>query len=132
MKTNAPKPSALAGTSNAEADGFPPSPRFGAASINAAAVPSAASLSNEQLLRLGTIYTELQMSLVFGVDQPVTRGVMAGIVATLHEILPARQFHAVMIQWDVDAIKLSELLNLAGADQQEQTESTEKHQPIEA
>jgi hypothetical protein len=31
----------------------------------------------------------------------------------------------VMIQWEVDAIKLSELLDIAGANQQERTEGTE-------
>ncbi len=46
------------------------------------------------------------------------------MIVTLHELLPPKQFRDVMIQWEVDAIKLTELLALAGAGSHRGTETT--------
>jgi hypothetical protein len=75
------------------------------------------TLTTEQLLRLGTMFANHQIAGLMGsADEAQTgRGVIAGIVATLHEVLPPARFHSVMIQWEIDDIKLSELLELAKA-----------------
>jgi late competence protein required for DNA uptake (superfamily II DNA/RNA helicase) len=86
----------------------------GVININTPAALTGVSLSHEQLLQLGTIYAGLEMDRLFN-QGGVAVAVQAGIVATLHAILTPKQFRDVMIQWEVDAIKLSELLHLAGA-----------------
>lgn len=73
------------------------------------------SVKPEQLGELGTIFAALNLSLVFGVDAPTERGVMAGIVTTLHTLLPATEFKNVMQAWEVDAIQLTELLELGAS-----------------
>jgi hypothetical protein len=72
-------------------------------------------LPSEILLNLGTIYATSEMKGLLGGPDEIreARGIQAGIVAALREILPPAQFRDVMIQWEVDAIKLSELLDLA-------------------
>jgi hypothetical protein len=84
-------------------------------------------LPSETLLQLGALYAGADVAAMLGEEsEAVTaRGVQAGLVATLHAVLPPAQFRSVMIQWEVDAIKLSELLDIAGANQQERTEGTE-------
>lgn len=86
-----------------------------------------APLPSDVLLRLGTLICEQQVGGLMGTEQEAhtARGVQAGIVATLHAVLPAEQFRQVMIQWDIDAIRLSELLHIAGGNQQEETENAE-------
>jgi hypothetical protein len=89
--------------------------------------PATSPLPAETLLQLGALYAGADVAAMLGEEsEDVTaRGVQAGIVATLHQILPPNQFRSVMVQWEVDAIKLSELLHVAGAAEQEQTEGTE-------
>ena len=76
-----------------------------------------APLDNNQLLRLGTIIARHQVPALFGDQAEIetSRAIIAGVVVTLHEILPPDQFRQVMVQWEIDAIKLSQLLDLAGA-----------------
>lgn len=79
--------------------------------------PVGVKLSTEQLLALGTIHAGLSMNRLLGTDweQHAATNVIAGLVTTLHTILPPEQFRAVMVQWEVDAIQLSEYLHLAGS-----------------
>jgi hypothetical protein len=72
------------------------------------------NLPSETLLALGAIFAEQQVAGMLGDLDEANKafGVQAGIVATLHKILPPEQFRAVMIQWEVDAIKLTEFFAL--------------------
>ena len=83
-------------------------------------------LPSEILLNLGALYAAKQMDHLLGEpsEAGVAFGVMAGIVTALHAILPPAQFRAVLIQWEVDPIKLSEFLHLAGGDQAEPSRPT--------
>ena len=76
-------------------------------------------LPSEILLNLGAIYATNEMKGLLGELDEIreARGIQAGLVTTLHAILPPAQFRAVMIQWEVDAIKLSEFLHIAGVNQ---------------
>ena len=76
-------------------------------------------LPSEILLNLGALYATSEMKGLLGELDEIreARGIQAGLVAALHAILPPAQFRAVMIQWEVDAIKLSEFLHLAGANE---------------
>lgn len=85
-------------------------------------------LSSETLLLLGSLHAAKDVDAMLAADESSAasaRGVQAGLVAALHAILPADQFRAVMIQWEVDAIKLSELLHIAGANNTETNEAIE-------
>ena len=75
-------------------------------------------LSSEILLNIGAMFTANQVAMMLGESEEAirARGVMAGIVATLKEILPPDQFKSVLIQWEVDAIALTELLEIANAE----------------
>ena len=68
------------------------------------------------LNELWTLYAETHMAGVFGGlnDAYSAQGVQAGIVATLLTALPEAQFREVMIRWEVDAIRLTQLLHIAG------------------
>ena len=68
------------------------------------------------LNELWTLDAETHMAGVFGGlhEAHSAQGVQAGIVVTLLAVLPAEQFREVMIQWDVDAIRLTQLLHVAG------------------
>ena len=97
------------GDDNARTDAF---------NLTAGASPRPAEnlSTREVLLRFGALFANAQINGMMGEAAEVyaARGVQAGLVATLHELLPPAQFRSVMIQWEVDAIKLSELLELAG------------------
>ena len=86
----------------------------GAIKFNAPSSLNGASLSTETLLALGAIYADQQVVLMMGEGDEAkqARGVIAGLVIALHEILPPPQFRDVMIQWEVDAIALSQILEL--------------------
>lgn len=70
---------------------------------------------NAPLLALGALVAQHQVAKLFGDAAEIARGqaVTAGIVAALKEVLPARQFGQVMVQWEIDAFQLTELLELA-------------------
>lgn len=70
----------------------------------------------EVLDHLWTLYSETHMAGVFGGlnEAYSAQGVQAGIVATLLAVLPEEQFREVMIRWEVDAIRLTQLLHVAG------------------
>ena len=76
-------------------------------------------LPSEILLQLGAIYADREVAAMLGNARVnlQSRGVQAGLVVALHAILPPAQFRAVIIQWEVDAIKLSEFLHLAGVNE---------------
>jgi len=93
------------------------------ASLSGADTPARVPLARfpvdrEILLTLGAIVTNQQMAGLLGDEREelTGRAVLAGIVLALVEILPQSQLHAVLIQWEIDAIKFAELLDLAGYD----------------
>ncbi len=110
-----PSPSAIAGANTAEAD------------VSTLITDGRLPLPSEILLKVGTLYATSGVTIALGTarENMQAHGVQAGIVATLHAILAPAQFRDVMIQWDVDAIKLSELLHLAGAGHQDEIETIE-------
>ena len=73
----------------------------------------------EILLNLGATFGAQQIAAMMGEmnEALVARGVMAGIVATLQEILPTAQFRNVMIQWEIDGFKLTDLLALTATNE---------------
>jgi|GEM_PF-3820961 len=93
----------------------------------------APAVSSEILLSLGALYATSEMKGLLGELDEIreARGIQAGLVAALHAILPPAQFRAVMIQWEVDAIKLSEFLHLAGVGHQEDKPSNSSTLEIE-
>ena len=99
---NPPPSSAIAGEHTAEADG--------SSLITEGRLP----LPSEILLALGAIFADQQVVLIMGEGDEAkqARGVIAGLVLALHEILPPKQFRDVMLQWEVDAIALSQILEL--------------------
>lgn len=122
MKKNITPSTALASDSIAEAVAFQSghcgSHLTAPASLNGASTGGPAqAVPSDILLNLGTLYATTEINAMLGESsETVTaRGVQAGLVVALHAILPPAQFRAVMIQWEVDAIRLSELLHLAGA-----------------
>ncbi len=76
-----------------------------------------AELDQTTLLALGTLYVEREMDRMLGEpdEARIAQGVQAGIITTLHALLAPAQFRAVLIQWEVDAIRLTELLHIAGS-----------------
>lgn len=78
-------------------------------------------LASEILLELGGIYARQEVAVMLG-DMDEARcglGIQTGLVMALKHILPPDQFRQVMVQWEVDAIKLSEYLALAGGSDHE-------------
>ena len=111
MKKTPTTPPASPATAPAE----PAAIKFNAPASLSVASPGgpAQAVPSEILLNLGVLYAGKQLDDALGLDAEA-RGIQAGIVTTLHAILPPAQFRAVMIQWEVDAIKLSEFLALSG------------------
>jgi hypothetical protein len=72
------------------------------------------NLPSETLLALGAIFAEQSVAGMLGDLDEANKafGVQAGIVVTLHKLIPPEQFRAVMIQWEVDAIKLTDFFAL--------------------
>ena len=75
-------------------------------------------LPSEILLKLGAIVASLQIAAAFGdqAEHQNSPAVIAGIVVALSEIIPPRQFRQVMVQWEMDEIKLAEIFSMAGLD----------------
>ncbi len=75
------------------------------------------NLLNTNLRKLGCAFNAAMVNEMLDGDQPSAfqaMGVQAGIVAGLFMALPSAEFEAVMSEWEVDKIKISECLQIAG------------------
>jgi len=81
--------------------------------------PTAKSpLPSATLLRLGTIVAGNQVAAGFGGEDEAraANAVIAGIVIALNEIVPEKQFRQIMVQWEIDRIRLGQIFETAGLD----------------
>jgi hypothetical protein len=78
-------------------------------------------LPNQTLLKLGAMVARHQVTCSMGELHEIqtSRAVIAGTVATLRDILPAKQFRQVLIQWEIDEAQLADLLETAGPVEEE-------------